>query len=74
MIECVDAELAAQIAREMPTRKHCRAVGERHLVVPAASEAAFRKALREMGYLLNADVQSGKVGVSAQKSGGEEPG
>jgi hypothetical protein len=26
--------------------------GERHLVVAAASEAAFRRALRELGYLL----------------------
>ncbi len=26
--------------------------GERHLVVPAPSEAAFRRALRDVGYLL----------------------
>jgi hypothetical protein len=28
--------------------------GERHLVVQASSEAAFRRTLRELGYLLSA--------------------
>ena len=69
LIECVSAELAAQIAGRMPTRKHCRLVGERLLVVPAASEAAFRKGLREMGYLLSAEGRGGKVAVSGRKGG-----
>jgi hypothetical protein len=42
----------AEVVHSIDTRKHCMRAGERHLVVPAASEAAFRLALREIGYLL----------------------
>ena len=52
LIECADSALAALIANDTRTRKHCMRAGERHLVVPAASEAAFRRALRDIGYLL----------------------
>ena len=47
LIECADPALAALIANDTRTRKHCMRAGERHLVVPASSEAAFRRALRE---------------------------
>ena len=52
LIECADAALAALIANDSRTRKHCMRAGERHLVVPAASDTAFRRALRDVGYLL----------------------
>jgi hypothetical protein len=54
LIECDEGALAALIANDVRTRKHCMRAGERHLVVPAASEAAFRRALHEIGYLLAA--------------------
>jgi hypothetical protein len=56
LIECADSALAALIANDTRTRKHCLRAGERHLVVPASSEAAFRRALRDSGYLLSAVV------------------
>jgi len=52
LVECADPALAALIANDSRTRKHCMRAGERHLVVPASSEAAFKRALREAGYLL----------------------
>ncbi len=52
LIECADATLAATIANDARIRKHCLRAGDRHLVVAAASEAAFRRGLREAGYLL----------------------
>jgi hypothetical protein len=55
LIECADSALAALIANDTRTRKHCLRAGERHLVVPASSEAAFRRALRDAGYLLSAE-------------------
>ena len=56
LIECADATLAALIANDARTRKHCLRAGERHLVVPASGEAAFRRALRDAGYLLSTGV------------------
>lgn len=44
--------LAAQLAAEPRLKKLCLRVGERQLVVPPASETAFRKALRELDYIL----------------------
>jgi hypothetical protein len=52
LIECAEPALAALIANDTRTRTHCMRAGERHLVVPASSDAAFRRALRELGYLL----------------------
>ena len=52
LIECAEPALAALIANDTRTRTHCMRAGERHLVVPASSEGAFRRALRELGYLL----------------------
>jgi hypothetical protein len=52
LIECADPALAALIANDSRTRKHCLRAGDRHLVVPASSEAAFKRTLREVGYLL----------------------
>jgi hypothetical protein len=52
LVECADPALAALIANDSRTRKHCMRAGERHLVVPAPSEAAFKRTLREVGYLV----------------------
>lgn len=52
LIECRDAALAALVANDTRTRKHCMRAGECHLAVPARSEAAFRRGLREIGYLV----------------------
>ena len=54
LIECADPTLAALIAQDPRTRKHCMRAGDKHLVVAASSETAFRRALREVGYLLAA--------------------
>jgi hypothetical protein len=43
------------------TRKYCMLAGERHLVVPAYSEAKFKRTLREVGYLVAmVEVKSAK--------------
>jgi hypothetical protein len=60
LVECADAALAALIANDTRTRKHCMRAGERHLVVPSSSEAAFKRTLREVGYL----VTSGETKVT----------
>ena len=54
LVECDEAALATLIASDPKTRKHCMRAGERHLVVPMASEAAFKRNLRDLGYLLAA--------------------
>jgi hypothetical protein len=60
LVECADPALAALIANDSRTRKHCMLAGERHLVVPASSEAAFKRTLRDVGYL----VAMGEVNVA----------
>jgi hypothetical protein len=71
LIECADPTLAALIAGDTRTRKHCMRAGERHLVVPASSEAAFRRALREVGYLLASG--GAQVSKSRRANATEEP-
>jgi hypothetical protein len=53
VIEAKDSALAHLIANESRLRPLCMLAGERHLVVPAESEAAFRRTLRELGYGLS---------------------
>jgi len=55
LIECADPALAALIANDSRTRKLCMQAGERCLVVPAASEALFKRALREVGYVVSGE-------------------
>ena len=50
LFEARDAVLAQLIANDTRTRSLCTLAGERQLVVPAGSERAFRRALRELGY------------------------
>ena len=54
LIECSQPELADVLAANPKTRRHCLRAGDRHLVVPASAETAFRHALKELGYLLAA--------------------
>jgi hypothetical protein len=54
LIACGDPALAALVANHARTRRLCLLAGERHIVVPSASERAFRRALRELGYPLPA--------------------
>jgi hypothetical protein len=49
-IEVQDAALAQLVANDSRTRSLCMLAGERHLVVPAEAEIAFRRALHELGY------------------------
>ena len=50
LIECADAEIAARLAADARTARLCQRAGERRLVVRTASEKAFRKAARALGY------------------------
>jgi hypothetical protein len=50
LIACEDPALAALVANDARTRRLCMLAGDRHIVVPAKSERAFRRALRELGY------------------------
>ncbi|MGI9107738.1 MAG: hypothetical protein ACR2G4_15995 [Pyrinomonadaceae bacterium] len=53
LIECADAPLADLIAHAPESKSLCLLrAGERHLVVPAESEAPFRKALHRLGYCI----------------------
>ena len=72
LIECAEPALAVLIANDTRTRTHCMRAGERHLVVAAASEAAFRRALRELGYLLASGEARVTKGRPARTS--DEPG
>ncbi len=50
LIECVDAETAATIANHDRLKKLCQRAGDKHLVVLAEDETAFRKLLHVIGY------------------------
>jgi hypothetical protein len=52
LIECSDPHVVTLLAHDPRTRALCIQAGERHLVVPEPSEKAFRKALRQLGYIL----------------------
>jgi hypothetical protein len=53
LIECSDSEVGRELTRDKRTKRLCTVNGDGSLiVVPSESEAAFRRALREMGYRL----------------------
>ena len=52
LIECADKEIAERIATDRRAAKYCTRAGPRGLVVPARSEAAFRRASHVLGYAL----------------------
>ena len=49
MFECADAETLARLTQDKTVGGLCLPAGERHLVVPEKSVAAFRKAVHRMG-------------------------
>jgi hypothetical protein len=57
LIECADAALAELFAADERTKQYCRRAGDPHLVVPAKSEAHFRKALPLLGYCIRSSDQ-----------------
>lgn len=71
LIECADSALAALIANDARTRKLCMRAGERHLAVPASSETAFRRALRDSGYLLSNQPSGPKQKKASPPTAGE---
>ena len=74
LVECADGALAALVANDSRTRRHCMKAGERHLVVPASSEAAFRRGLREVGYLVAQDRAQARVAtVQAETDEATQP-
>ena len=54
LIECADKDTALLIAHDPRTKRYCQPAGERYIVVSAENEAAFRKGLRQLGYILPA--------------------
>ena len=52
LIECADKDTAQLLAHDPRTKRYCMAAGERHIVVSAENETAFRKSLRQLGYIL----------------------
>jgi hypothetical protein len=52
LIECRDEALARMLAIDPQLREKCQLVGDRRLVFRAADEAAVRRALRRLGYIL----------------------
>ena len=54
LIECADKDTAQLLAHDPRVKRYCMAAGERHIVVSAENEAAFRKGLRQLGYILPA--------------------
>jgi hypothetical protein len=53
LIECADSEVGHELARDRRTKRLCAVTADGSLiVVPSESEAAFRRAVREMGYPL----------------------
>ncbi|MEW8184703.1 MAG: helicase-associated domain-containing protein, partial [Candidatus Thiodiazotropha endolucinida] len=75
LVECIDPALAALIANDSRTRRHCMLAGERHLVVPASSEAAFKRTLREVGYLLSiGEIKTARSRRNARESASKTTG
>ncbi|MDH3326981.1 MAG: helicase-associated domain-containing protein [Gammaproteobacteria bacterium] len=52
LIKCGNAGLARMISTDPTTRTHCQLINGNTLVVPTKSEAALRKGLRKLGYVL----------------------
>lgn len=50
LIECADEEIAARISSDKRLARLCLRAGAKHLAVPAKSEAAFRRAVRQIGF------------------------
>lgn len=55
LIECAGEDVAARIAGDERVAKLCLRAGKQHLVVQARAEAAFRKAVRDLGFGMRTD-------------------
>jgi hypothetical protein len=69
LIECADAVLANLLVNDSRTRKYCMPAGDRHLVVPVSSEAAFKRAVKEAGYLVQIAGKSHPIGHEGANHG-----
>ncbi|MDQ2731955.1 MAG: helicase-associated domain-containing protein [Armatimonadota bacterium] len=54
LVECTDPALLLLILNDPKTKSHCLPAGDRHFVIRGGSEAPFRSALRQLGYVLPA--------------------
>jgi hypothetical protein len=61
LIECADRALAALLANNSRIRKYCMRAGDRHLAVPASFETAFKRTVKEAGYLVQAGETAGRT-------------
>jgi hypothetical protein len=52
LVECADPYLLQLIVRDPGTSRYCLQAGERHIVIRPDDEVAFRKALRQLGYVV----------------------
>src|SRR5262249_31495675 len=52
LIACADANVAHLLAHDRRLRSLCQLAGERYLVSQATDEAAVRRTLRDLGYVL----------------------
>jgi hypothetical protein len=52
LIECSDPKLLELIVHDPRTKRHCYPAGDRHFVILPGSDTAFRKALRQLGYVI----------------------
>ncbi len=52
LIECADPDVAARLAADTKTKHLCTLTDSGTIVVPAESEASFRRAVRALGYPL----------------------
>ena len=57
LIEAKDSVLAKLVAHDTRLRNLCLAAGDKYLVVPAENEAAFRRGLKEIGYVWGASAK-----------------
>ena len=62
LIECADRAIATMLAHDRRTKGLCLLAGENALAIPAASEPAFRRAARQLGYVVGAPDTSHSPG------------
>jgi hypothetical protein len=58
LIECADPDVASRLGRDTKTKHLCCLMNSETIVVPAESEAAFRRAVKDFGYPVLARTNS----------------
>jgi hypothetical protein len=61
LVECADPALAALLANDSRIRKYCMRAGDRYLAVLPSSETAFKRAVKEAGYLVQLGETVGRT-------------